>query len=124
MSQQYDSWYRTFVAGEAIAQYDQVYISGANTVSIADLTNRPIGVSQAAAAIGAAVTVKMLYPTFKVRAEEAFAAAALLYTENSGTVQDTAASTSLPMYQAIEAATAAGDIVEVVPIHYGGVAAT
>lgn len=123
MSQQYDTWYRTFVAGEAISQYDLVYITAANTVSVADLTNRPIGVSQAAAASGAGVNVKMFYPTYKVRAEEALAAGAMLYTENGGTVQDTAASTSLPVMQALEAATANGDIIEAIPVQYGGVAA-
>jgi hypothetical protein len=124
VSQQYDTWYRSFLAGEAISQFDQVYLTAANTVSIADLTNRPIGVAQHAAASGEPVTVKLLYPTYKVRAEEAFAVGATLYTEAGGTVQDTAASTSLPIYTALEAATASGDIVEAIPIHYGGVAAS
>lgn len=123
MSQQYDTWYRTFLTGEAISQYDLVYLSAANTVSVADLTNRPIGVAQAAAASGDPVNVKLFFPTYKVRAEEALDAGAVLYTENGGTVQDTAQATSLPIMQALEAATTKGDIIEAIPIQFGGAAA-
>lgn len=126
MSQQFDSGYRTFTAGEAITQYDLVYLSAANTVSVNDIANQPIGVAQEAAASGALVKVKLMNApgTFKVRAKEALSAGALLYTEDGGEVQDTAAATSFPIMRAIEAATAEDDVIEALPFHFGGVAAT
>lgn len=128
MSQQFtqNCTKKTFTAGEALTQFDLVYLSAAGTVSQNDLTNRPIGVAQTAAASGAPVEVALLTPgcTYKVRAVEALAAGATLYTEAGGEVQDTAQATSHPIMIALEAATAEDDIIEATPIVYGGPAAS
>jgi hypothetical protein len=55
--------------------------------------------------------------TFKMIAIEPLAVAAPLYTEASGKVQDTAATTSFLFAKALEAATADNDIIECVLLH-------
>lgn len=122
MSQQYDIGCRAFIAGEAIEQYDLVYLSGENEVSVNDLTDQPIGVAQRRADSGSPVSVKLLSSpgTFKVRAKEPLSAGATLYTEDGGEVQDSATPTAWPILVAIEAATAEDDIIEALPIAFGG----
>lgn len=125
MSQYVATLERTFTASAAIAKNALVQLANTGKVSTNGLATRPIGIAtQAAFADGDEITVRMLYPSYKIIAKEAFAIAATLYTEADGKVQDTAESTSLPMFIALEAATAENDIVEVLPIHFGGVAAT
>lgn len=127
MSQQYDTGCVPMAAGAAIAQYALVQLSAAGTVITNVLTTRPIGVAQKEAyAAGDIIPVKLWNApgTFKCIAKEALAAAAVLYTEAGGKVQDTAEATGLPIGIANEAATAENDIIEVIPIHYGGVAAS
>ena len=53
--------------------------------------------------------------TFKMIASEALAAGATVYSEASGKVQDTAQATSFQVGVAMEAATADGDVIEVMP---------
>lgn len=127
MSQYVDTNYKSFPASAAIAQYALVQLANTGKVSTNGLATRPIGVAmQEAFADGDVISVKLLNSagTFKVIAKEASAIAAVLYTEAGGVVQDTAESTSLPLFIALEAATAENDVIEVMPILYGGVAAT
>ncbi|MEM8866444.1 MAG: hypothetical protein AAGF31_12940 [Planctomycetota bacterium] len=58
----------------------------------------------------------------QVIAQEAFAFGTTLHTEADGKYQDTAAATSFPELKALEAATAEGDVVEAVPLHFIGAA--
>jgi hypothetical protein len=58
-----------------------------------------------------------------LRASEALAVAATLYTESDGEVQDTAQATSFPFAIALEAATADGDIIECALLPYTGAVA-
>ena len=53
---------------------------------------------------------------------EALAAGALVYSETDGKVQDTAQATSYLVGIALEAATADGDVIEVMPV-VGGITA-
>lgn len=125
MSQYYDTIERTFEASAAISLHAAVQIANTGKVSSNGLATRTIGfATRAAFADGDKITVRMLYPTYKAIAKEAIAIAATLYTEAGGKLQDTAESTSLPMFLALEAATAENDIIEVMPLHYGGPAAS
>jgi len=125
MSQYSDTIEKTFEASAAVALHAAVQLANTGKVSTNGLATRTIGfATRAAFASGDKITVRMFYPTYKAIAKEAFAIAATLYTEADGKVQDTAESTSLPMFIALEAATAENDIVEVMPLHYGGPAAS
>lgn len=126
MSQQYDSNTKTFIADAAIAQFARVVFESDGRVVTAGLTEVGCGVAQTAAfAAGDAIDVKLWNSqgTFKMRASEALAVGATLYTESDGEVQDTAQATSVPFAQALEAATADGDIIECLLLPYRGTAA-
>jgi hypothetical protein len=125
MSQFFESLDRTFEASAAVPLHAAVQIANTGKVSTNGLATRTIGfATRPAFASGDKITVRLLYPTYKAIAKEAFAIAATLYTEADGKVQDTAESTSLPMFLALEAATAENDVVEIMPLHYGGPAAS
>lgn len=127
MSQQYDSGTKTFVADAAIAQFARVVFESDGRVVTAGLTEVGIGVAQTPAfAAGEAISVKLYNSggTFKMRASEALAVGATLYTESDGEVQDTAQATAVPFAQALEAATADGDIIECALLTYRGAAAS
>jgi hypothetical protein len=126
MSQQYDSGKKTFIADAAIAQFARVVFESDGRVVTAGLTEVGCGIAQTAAfAAGDAIDVKLWNSqgTFKMRASEALAVAATLYTESDGEVQDTAQATAVPFAQALEAATADGDIIECLLLPYRGAAA-
>lgn len=126
MSQYVDTGTRTFIADAAIPQFARVVFESDGRIVVAGLTELGCGVAMTAAfAAGNAIEVKLWNSggTFKMRASEALAVAAVLYTESDGEVQDTAAATSLPFAQALEAATADGDIIECVLLPYRGTAA-
>jgi len=126
MSQYSDTGTKTFTASAAITKYALVkYASG--KVAMNGLADRPIGVAMDAAfADGDLVSVKLLNAagSFKGIAKEALADAAVLYTEAGGKLQDTAEATALPVGIALQAASADNDIIEWLPLHYGGVAAS
>jgi hypothetical protein len=127
MSQYVDTNERTFTASAAVPLYSLVTFANTGKVAVTGLAERPIGVAMRAAfADGDEIPVKLINSagSFKGIAVEALAIAATLYTEAGGKMQDTAASTALPVGIALEAATADGDIIEWLPLHYGGVAAT
>jgi hypothetical protein len=126
MSQQVDSRTRTFIADAAIAQFARVVFESDGRVVTAGITEVGVGIAQSPAfAAGDAIAVKLWNSdgTFKMIAVEALAVGATLYTEAAGKVQDTAAATSVPFAQALEAATADGDIIECVLLPYSGTAA-
>lgn len=126
MSQQFDTGTRTFTADAAIAQFARVVFEADGRIVAAGLTEPGIGIAQAEAfAAGDEIAVKLWNSagTFKMIAVEALAVGAALSTEADGKVQDTAASTSVAFAQALEAATADGDIIECVLLPYRGAAA-
>ena len=126
MSQQFDTGCVPMTADAAIAQYARVIFEADGKCVTAGLTEIGDGIAQTAAfASGDVIDVKLWNSggTFKMIAVEALAAAATLYTEASGKVQDTAASTSFKFAKALEAATADGDVIECVLLHAAGVTA-
>lgn len=125
MSQQSDSFKKTFRSNAAIPQFSRVKIASAGTVGIAGLTEPGDGFCQdEVLASGVLCTVKLHgAPSQKVIAKEAFSVGATLYSEAGGKMQDTAESTSKPMMRALEAATAENDIVEAVYLYGEGAAA-
>jgi len=106
---------KTFTATEALENRRRVKLTAASgtAVEYADAGEEFIGITWKAVAIGEQVPVKLRSAGFtcKACAAEAFAAGATLYGANDGKVQDTASGTA--QGTALEAATAAGDIVEV-----------
>ena len=132
MSQFRSTSYLSGIAAGAIPQHSRIKITGkladgGFTIDVAGLAERTHGIAQDAAyAAGDEVAFRLLSDggTQKVIAVEAVAIGATLYTEANGKYQDTAQATSLPELIALEAATADGDIIEAMPIVYGGPAAS
>ncbi|MEN6336089.1 MAG: hypothetical protein ABFE01_17690 [Phycisphaerales bacterium] len=112
MSKQSDSPI-TMTTGEAIEAFRRVKISG-STVVYADAGEVGIGVGEAYAASGAALAIRTWCQggTFKGVAAGAFSAGATIYGAADGKVDDTVVGS--PIAYAIEAATADGDVVELV----------
>lgn len=109
---------RSFTAGEAIAKHLRVKLSSGKIVK-AGLADNDIGTIDHAVFADeddAAVNLRNLQGTELAVAADAFDLGATLYTAAAGTVSDTAASTSYKRGIALEAATAAGDIVEILPL--------
>lgn len=103
---------RSFEAGEALAKYRRVKKSGA-TVVYADAGEDSIGVTMHNAASGAQVMVKLFNDggTFPIEAAAAITANAAVYGANDGKIDDTVSGDKLGT--ANEAATASGNIIEV-----------
>lgn len=118
MSQQNDTGFITRTADEAIPLYAVVKLSSTGA-GVCDLSAVPMGVAQEEAyAAGQEIRIKLLQGsqgTFKVNANEALAEGAVVYTEDGGLVQDTAATNSYPVGIALEAATAQNDVIEIAP---------
>ncbi len=113
MSQQRNSPI-SFTAGEALEAFRRVKQSGA-TVVYADAGERGIGTTQAKVANGGQALVRLdAEGSSKMTAAGTFAAGAVLYPADDGKVDDV--KVGLPLGRPLAAATAAGDILEVVPI--------
>jgi len=120
MSQQTEHGVKTFTAGEALAQYRRVKLSSnGTTVAYAGADEPAIGITQAAAASGAMVAVRLLNDrgTFKMTAGGAITALLPVYGLASGKIDDAVSgSPGVAVGIALEAATADGDVIEVLPI--------
>ena len=114
MSQECEGNIKTFISGEALAVYRRVKISG-STVVYADAGEPWIGTTIEAVAITKPVGIRLRTAagTRKVSAAGTFSAGAELYGADDGQVDDAAAGQMFGI--AIEAATAADDIIEAVP---------
>ena len=112
MSQQPDSP-KTFVAGEALNAWCRVKISG-STVVYADAGEAAIGVTQMAVASGGNVPVRMNYHggSHKVLTDTTISAGASFYAADNGEISSSASGSAVGI--ACEAATTAGDIIEVI----------
>lgn len=111
---------KTFKAAGAIAQYLRVKPSGtAGQVSVAGLADLDIGVADREAfAAGDHISVRLgnASGTCLMVAAGEIAAHAKVYTAANGQVSATGATTSFLRGIALEAAGAAGDVIEVMPI--------
>lgn len=125
MSQYIDGNTKSFIADEAIAKHLRVKLDSDGRVTIAGLAEREIGTAETPAfAAGDPITVRLRTAagTCKMVAIEALAAGASVYTETVGKVQDTAQATSFLIGTAMEAATADGDVIEVLRVGHGDTA--
>lgn len=120
-----DSGFKSFEANGAIPQFARVKLLSTGKIDVAGLAEKEIGTAtREAFAAGDIISVKLRSAggTHKMIAQEALAVAAAVYTEASGKVQDTAASTAFLVGTALTAATADGDIVEVLYNAHGDTA--
>ncbi len=108
---------KTFVAGEALAAFRRVKLS-AGTVVYADQADSDgfIGWTYEATASGghAGVILKTRGRTIKAVASEALAAGATCYAAADGKVADTESGNAVCV--ALDAATADGSVIEVLPL--------
>ncbi|MCC9655290.1 capsid cement protein [Rhodopirellula halodulae] len=121
-----DNGTKTFEADAAIAQYARVILEADGKIVTAGIAQIGDGIAMREAfAAGDSIPVKLWNSagTFKMIAGEAFAAGADLYTEVSGKVQDTAASTSFKFAKAFQAASSDGSIIECALLQAPGVSA-
>lgn len=126
MSQQVDGSYKSFVAGGAIAQYARVKLT-AGKLAAAGLTDKEIGIIQEATfADGDRVSVKLRTGsgTHKMIAAGAVTAGATVNTAASGKCDDAVTATGFQLGTALEAATADGDVIEVLYNAHGDTALT
>uniref|UniRef100_A0A6M3J4G4 Uncharacterized protein n=1 Tax=viral metagenome TaxID=1070528 RepID=A0A6M3J4G4_9ZZZZ len=103
---------RSITAGEALEPYRCVKLSS-GTLVYADAGEACIGVTLDYTASGDAAAIKLINDggTFLIEGADTFAVDASLYQANDGKISDTSSGTST--FQALEACTAAGDILEV-----------
>lgn len=120
MQSVYNEGARTFTAYEALKAYARVKIKSGTTatppdVHYADQGEQAIGVTLAAAAAGELVAVKLMTAdgTFLGIANDTFSIGAVLYAHDDGEISDSSSGSAIGV--ALEAATAAGDIVEWAP---------
>jgi hypothetical protein len=107
----------TVKAGETILANQRIkFDAGEAVTAVAD--EFAIGFAQMNAAAGERVSVRLVNSqgTFKAIAKEAFAIGASLYGALAGKVQDTDPGAGTIRFMALEAATADGQIVEVLPL--------
>lgn len=127
MASYVDANFKTFTCDEAIAIHLRVKLDSDGRVTVAGLADKEIGTAMNATfAAGEPVNVKLRSGagTHKMVAIEALSAGATLYTEANGKVQDTAAATAYQLGTALEAATADGDVIEVLYNAHGDTAAS
>lgn len=127
MQSTYTDGPRTFLCGEDLVAYRRVKIKGGTVttppeVEYADAGEAFIGITLENKKEGQEISVATLTKegTFLVTAAEPFALNATLYGAADGKVQDTSSGTAF--FKALQAATADGDVVEV--ILYPGVSTT
>lgn len=108
----------SFTAAAAIGKGVLVKLSAAGTVDIAALGENPIGVAEEpafAAGDRIAVRYRSAAGTIKCKASGAFAVGAVVYGRAAGLIDDISTTSAIKIGTALEAATAANDLVEVLP---------
>lgn len=117
MSQYVEGSSKSFTAGAAIGQHILVKVTS-NALSVAGLAEEPIGtIEEASFASGDIRSVRLLSckGTIRCVASGAFSQGAVVYGRALGKVDDIATSSAVRIGIALEAATAANDVVEVLP---------
>lgn len=112
MTQQTESGFKTFTAGEALEAFRRVKLSSGSVV-YADAGEEFIGITQDKVANGDPVTVALRSAarSYKAVAAAAVTAGAVIYGAADGKVDD--AASGVAQGTALEAATADGDVIEV-----------
>ncbi len=109
---------RSFIASFTGSKGQRVKLNSSGGVDLADATNGSgIGVLDQDATTGYPVTVKLFTGsgTFEITVTGAVAAGAVLFPAANGQLSPTSVSANTSAFRAIEAATTAGDIIEVIP---------
>lgn len=122
MSQFNDSGLKAFEASAPIAQYARVGVAADGTIAEAGATAKGIGVARVAAfAAGEVITVKLWSKsgTMKMLAGGAITAGAAVNSIADGKIDDSGAVGSYDVGIALEAATADGDVIEVLAVPEG-----
>lgn len=117
MSQFVHSPTKTYRAGEALEANRLVRLSSGKLV-YADHAERPIGMTEnEALAINDPVAIRLLSAegTIQGTASAAITASAVLYGTDDGKIDDADPGSGIKIGQALEAATASGDLVEFLP---------
>jgi len=113
MATQNDTNFRTFTAtAVAIAEFSRVKVDTAGLILVCGATDSSIGIVQHDVAASGQATVKLWEPTQFMIASAAITTADKLQDAASGKVATLATGTATA-YQALGAATADGDIIEV-----------
>lgn len=115
MSQYVETPCRTFTAGTAITQHARVYLSGGK-LAVAGITVHEIGTAeQAAFADGDVIDVRLrtCQGTVKMIAADAITSGADVYTAATGMVDDAHPATAYLLGTALEAASGANSVIEV-----------
>lgn len=109
----------SYTAGEALAKYTAVRLSSGSGTSVvyADATHEAIGITTEAAANGAPVSVRHLNDagTFKITMAGAASIGDTVYPAADGRWDDTLVD-GVGCFELLEASTAAGDVVEALPV--------
>lgn len=116
MSQYNESGVKTYEADGAIGQYLRVKHDGSGQVTLAGLTDTDIGAAERpsyAAGDNIPVRLRTAPGTCIMVASEAIAKGALLYSAASGKVSDQDGGSAVVIGHAESAATADGDLIEV-----------
>ena len=121
MAQMVEGNTKAFTAAEALATRCRVMLNSSGNILYADAGHEAIGVTEAAIASGddGLVRLRTAAGTRKMTAAGAFSINDVIYAADDGRIDDDPA--GVLVGRAIEAATAAGDIVEILPAVSGGV---
>jgi hypothetical protein len=112
----HDTDTKTFEASEAIADNVIVKLDSAGTVSVADVSEAGIGVAQNPAyASGDDVAVRLFNKggTIEMLADAAITLGATVYGRDGGEIDDSSADSAVAVGTALEAASGAGALIEV-----------
>lgn len=114
MSQYFDTNTRPFTAAGTIAQYARVLVGSGGTITAAVLADQEIGIAMERAASGDVIPVKLRNSagTHKAIAAAAITRGAAVYSAAAGKVS-VSATGAYQLGKALEAATADGDIIEI-----------
>lgn len=110
---------RSFVASFAALKGQRVKLNSTGGVDLADATNgSAIGVATHDCQTGDPLAVRLwtFAGTFEILVSGAVTAGAVLYPGASGVLSPTSVSSNTASFRALEAATASGDLIEVLPL--------
>lgn len=102
---------RGFVAAAALSAYSRITVNSSGQAALATNTNLDVGVLQEDVASGDTGAVRLYKPSFQFKAAGAITAGSQVYPTTSGQISGSAVGTNIGL--AIDAATAANDIIEV-----------
>ena len=110
MSTQTD-FVRTLTAAAALSAFSRITVDSSSQAALATNDNLAVGVLQADVASGDPAAVRLFHPSFLMKAAGAITAGSQVYPTTSGQISGSAVGNEIGL--AIDAATAANDIIEI-----------